>query len=254
MDIHESFDTAEYLERIKEMKIYPNTFETSSHLVSLEDYFTEEQANQLNKQTFMALVYDSLNHIYNLQKVETQFVEDISVTEDGRVGYYFDRPMNNHIYWLYLIANKKVKTEKFNIKNAIEYGLHLGGGETKEFNFSGKKYRLEAKDKKITIDDREGSYEYELNLIELENNKAKNTTQLSFIPWFDDSKVEILFIGDLDNDQLPDVIIDNSYKYTGYHISGVLFLSSASGNGTLKAVSKEEWGLLRGEEMHNEGC
>lgn len=51
---------------------------------------------------------------------------------------------------------------------------------------------------------------------------------ISYIPWFDDGAVTILFVGDLDGDGYPDLIIDNAYKYTETGESGVLFLSKKS--------------------------
>ena len=66
--------------------------------------------------------------------------------------------------------------------------------------------------------------------------------------------MRILFIGDLDGDQKPDVILDNAYKYTESGISGILFLSSAADGNLVKPISKEVHGELRGEDMHSEGC
>jgi len=47
---------------------------------------------------------------------------------------------------------------------------------------------------------------------------------LSMAPFLDDSKIEILWIGDLDNDQVLDFVVDNSYKYNSF--TPTLYLST----------------------------
>ncbi|WBA44174.1 hypothetical protein [Hymenobacter canadensis] len=50
-------------------------------------------------------------------------------------------------------------------------------------------------------------------------------------PAFDDEMIDILFVGDLDGDSIPDVIINKSNHYNV--TNPALFLSKPAGKGTL---------------------
>ena len=87
-------------------------------------------------------------------------------------------------------------------------------------------------------------------------NAAATETLLSFIPWFDDGAVTVLFIGDLDGDSYPDYIIDNASKYTGVSTSGILYSTKASNlMGLPKPISQQNVGSIGKQEHHGEfGC
>lgn len=251
-----SFDTAAFLKKLPDLKEYPIEFDSKSKMISINDYFSEAQAEQFNQLDWMAFVYDSATHQYSLVRIFSgnNFEASVDVSEDGKVGYLFKEIAKEKQKTVFLFDNPWMKKEMNHIQNLVQCDMALEGGETIEFTMASKKYRLQADDKQLVVDEKQGSFDYHLFLHELSNNEISATVQLSFIPWFDDSKVKILFVGDLDGDQKPDVILDNSYKYTGSGISGILYLSSAAGGKLLKPISKEQYGELREEQMHSEGC
>ncbi len=251
-----SFDTVAFLKALPNLKEYPTEFVENAKMISVDEYFSASQAELFNQTNWIAMMYDSTTQQYSLRKLYSNknFESTIDVSADGKVGYRFVDIAREKQKTLFLFDNPWMKQEKDQLKNIISGEMSLEGGKKFEFTMGGKKYELQADDKQLIVDDRQGSFDYHLFLNELNNNQISNTIQLSYIPWFDDSQVEILFIGDLDGDQKPDIILDNSYKYTGSGISGILYLSSAAPKKLVKPISKEQTGELRGEEMHSEGC
>jgi len=80
-------------------------------------------------------------------------------------------------------------------------------------------------------------------------------TMLSYIPFFDDGAVEILFVGDLDGDSYPDLLIDNAYKYTGKGKSIIFYSTKASKiKGMPVPVCQSEIGHFQSEFDTPEGC
>ena len=250
------FDTAAFLKKLPELTEYPLEFDSKSKMISINDYFSESQADQFNQLDWMALVFDSASHQYCLSRVYSgnNFEASVDVSEDGKVGYMFKNIAREKQKTVFLFDNPWMKNEAKHLKNLVKGELLLEGNQTFDFSLGGKNYQLKAEDKQLIVDGRQGSYDYHLYLHQLNKNEITASVKLSYIPWFDDSQVKILFIGDLDGDQKPDVILDNAYKYTGSGVSGILFLSAAIDGKLLKPVSKEEHGDLRGEEMHSEGC
>ncbi len=250
------FDTAAFLKKLPELIEYPLEFDSKSKMVSINDYFSESQAESFNQSDWKALIYDSTSQLYSLKSVLSgeNFEASVDVSEDGKVGYQFVNIAKEKQKTVYLFDNPWLKKELSHVKNWVNGELLLEGNETFDFAMGGKNYQLKATDRQLVVDGRQGSYDYRLYLHQLQNNEISKTVQLSYIPWFDDGQVRILFIGDLDGDQKPDVILDNAYKYTESGISGILFLSSAADGNLVKPICKEVHGELRGEDMHSEGC
>ncbi|MCB0630259.1 MAG: hypothetical protein KDD15_11020, partial [Lewinella sp.] len=93
--------------------------------------------------------------------------------------------------------------------------------ESFEFTYKDHFYRLFARGEKEQI----GGQWYTTRNYELflERDQEERITLLSSFPYFDDSEIVLLFIGDIDQDGGIDLIIDNSPKYNSF--SPTLYLS-----------------------------
>nr|WP_322623770.1 hypothetical protein [uncultured Flavobacterium sp.] len=78
--------------------------------------------------------------------------------------------------------------------------------EKVEFSFKGKNYRIYAKSKDY-------SHGKEIVNYKLYITDGTATTLLTALPQFDDTMVQILFIGDIDGDDIPDLLLDNTSHY-----------------------------------------
>ncbi len=249
--------------------IRPNSLPEENLLISLDDLFTEDQMKSWKNKKFMALVYDSSSKVYSLLKLDNlpeytspennenlhpKAVNTMMVSEDGKVGYEFNIKQIPKQKVLFLISNPYMQKEIKQLKNEFDWGFNLESGKSAGFYLGEQYYRLNAYSRKGMENDRPAEFDYQLELEVTEGIKDIFKTELSYIPYFDDGQVQVLFVGDLDGDKLPDWIIDNNYKYTNVGLSGVLFSTKASGKGQPKPISQQNWGHLRGEELHSEGC
>lgn len=94
----------------------------------------------------------------------------------------------------------------------------------KDYSFTYKKtsYRLHATGEKIRIGE---SWVVTKNYqLFLEDVTSKKKSLVCSFPFFDDSMIQVLFIGDIDNDGKIDLILDNSPKYNSF--TPTLYLSS----------------------------
>lgn len=131
-----------------------------------------------------------------------------------------------------LISNWNYITEKAIISVNPEKSILLPG-EKIDFTFNEKQYTLYAEGKAYKRDSETVYYNYKLYITA---NKSEKGTLLAALPSLDDNTPEILFIGDLDGDNLPDLILDTSGHYNAS--SPTLFLSKPAGSGKLlKAVA-----------------
>lgn len=250
-------------------EILPNKFDSSSLFISVADNFLESQIIAWKDKQFMALVQDTLTQKYSFIKALPKssngeqnkvsngcklFSNFLEVDEDGNVAYALDMVLPKNAKCLFLIDNQYMKTPIANVENHIKWGTTLEPNKNVTWNQGADKYTIQATAK--MKEDKNGIPFEKYSLIySIENNGIKSLNMpINYIPWFDDGNVKILFVGDLDGDNLNDIIIDNNYKYTNEDISGVLFSTKASGNGKPKAISSQTWGSLRHVELHTEGC
>lgn len=249
-------------------EILPNKFDTTTLFISVEDHFKEDQIAQWANKKFMTLIQDTFTKKFSLIQAipnkhsfaETQnrrhiFSNWMEVDEDGNIGYMVDIDLPKNAKCIFLIDNEYMKSPKINIENKVIWGQIIEPNKNITWNQGAEKHSILATAKFEENTGKTINYkEYGLTYIIEKGGKQTQNIPLNFIPWFDDAYVKVLFIGDLDGDNLNDVILDNNYKYTNENTSGVLFSTKASGNGTPKAISKQEWGWLKDAVFHTEGC
>ena len=110
-------------------------------------------------------------------------------------------------------------------------------GDSHSFEFHGRKFRLVATAKNQGQD---GDYsqvvDYQLAL-SVVLNAEELTNVLATTYQFDDGEINVLFIGDIDSDGWPDLIVDTSPKYSYSEIT--LYLSRpAQGKDIVKPVAR----------------
>ncbi len=249
-------------------EIIPGKFDTSTLFISVADHFTLQEIEKWSNRKFMALIQDTLTSKYSLIDAipnKHSFAEEnnrihlfshyLEVDEDGNVGYLADINLPKNSKCLFLIDNPHMKTPMLNIESKVKWGYFIEPNKNMNWNQGNEKHSIYAKATMENNPSKGINYkEYSLYYM-IENNGTKTQhLPINYIPWFDDGFVKILFVGDLDGDQLNDIIIDNSHKYTNEDTQGVLYSTKASGNGTPKAISKQDWGSLRHAVFHTEGC
>ncbi|MEY3861200.1 MAG: hypothetical protein RIS50_1481 [Bacteroidota bacterium] len=177
----------------------PNTL-----MVSFSAMFSEAQAKEFNKHSFMGLFYDSSNQHYATKRITDQICPSGLLDSENDLEPVFHWP----------IANEPMVMEP---GKSIKFSA-------KEYN-----YLLRATDQVAEITGANHHSDYTLVLrSQKKTGGPVNEVLISYIPWFDDGAVTLLFLGDLDGDGYPDLLIDNAYKYTETGESGVLFLTKKS--------------------------
>jgi hypothetical protein len=240
------FDTAAYYNKIGQQSKWPNEFDSKSILLNANGHYSKEEADKFNLLSFMGLFYDSSSREYSFRKVLPKDGPIFTVVTSMR-GYVPIIAMKSGERCLFITNNPYMNKEILHLKSEFEEGFNLEGGKTAGF-YRGETYmEIKASDRKLTDHGTEYSFEYRLDLNEKENGlRTIKSTQLSYIPTFDDCNVNMVFVGDLDGDGIQDWVINNCRKYTESEECMVLFSTKASGNGTPKPIAEiqvgQEWG------------
>jgi len=239
------FDTAAYYNKIGQQSKWPNVFDNKCILLNVNGHYSKEEADRYNKMTFMGLFFDSTSSEYSFKEVLSRegLLFTVVTSMPGYVPIISLKPNER---CLFITNNPYMSKEMSHLKSEFEEGFNLEGGKTAGF-YRGETYmEIKASDKKLTDNGTEYSFEYRLDLNEKENGlKTIKSTQLSYIPAFDDCNVNMVFVGDLDGDGIQDWVIKNFRKYTESEECMVLFSTKASANGTPKPIAQmqvgQEW-------------
>lgn len=234
----------------------PNEFEEGAVMLSLENYFTQDEVDQYKKMEFYGLFYDSTSTSYNLRKTLTSFIETGIKYDDGRTSFECGVAIKENEACLFLFSNHYMIKDLVHVKNLLAEPRFFKPDEMMNFTSNGFTYTLSASDYLVEPNGSQTHMDYKLMLNARVQNAASTESLLSFIPWFDDGAVTVLFIGDLDGDSYPDYIIDNASKYTGVSTSGVFYSTKASNlKGLPKPVSQQNVGSIGKQEHNGEfGC
>lgn len=234
----------------------PNVFDEDAIMLSLENLFSKEEVRRYKDLQFMGLFYDSVSTTYSLRKTTTSFIETGIMYEDGSTSFECGVVRDMREACLFLFSNSYLNQELKVCKNLLAKPHYFRAGE--HFNYTAKDqdYLLSASDYLVEPEGSQTHLDYKLILKCQPKSGAANETLLSYIPWFDDGAVTVLFIGDLDGDSYPDYIIDNAHKYTGVSSSGILYLTKASAiKGLPKHISRQVQGSITQPDSNGElGC
>lgn len=238
-------DTAAYYNKIGQQPKWPNEFDGKSILLNVNGHYSKAEADKFNLLSFMGLFYDSSSREYSIKKVLPKGGPLFTVVT-SMPGFVPIIAMKSGERCLFITNNPYMNKEILHLKSEFEEGFNLEGGKTAGF-YRGETYmEIKASHRKLTDNGTEYSFEYRLDLNEKENGlKTIRSTQLSYVPSFDDCNVNMVFVGDLDGDGIQDWVINNCRKYTESEECMVLFSTKASGNGTPKPIAQiqvgQEW-------------
>lgn len=160
---------------------------------------------------------------YSLKRVEVDFINvhdpliDASTEETG----WFPKIKHEQDSCFYLFAGMDLVDEEIIDFVDLEQKVILPG-DTLQFAFLGKNYSFYATGENPS-GEKYGVSDYKLFL---QNDVKDNPQALVYEYQFDDDIIDIVWAGDLDGDQILDLIIDTSNHYNVMEIA--LFLSSYS--------------------------
>jgi hypothetical protein len=235
-------DTAAYYAQLNQQFKWPNEFDGKSILLNINGKFSQDEAQKYNQLSFMGLFYDSSSSEYSFKKVVPQSSQLFTVIS-SMPGHVPNIKLKMGERCLFITNNPYMTKEIIHLKSEFEEGFNLEAGKTAGF-YKGETFmEIKASDRKLTDQGREYSFEYRLDLNEKENGiKTIKSTQLSYVPTFDDCNVNMVFVGDLDGDGIQDWVINNCRKYTESEECMVLFSTKASNNGTPKPIAQMQVG------------
>jgi hypothetical protein len=208
----------------------PNQGVSNTWMISFTAMFSQDQAKQLNNHRFIGLFYDSTTQRFSTRPIEEKIVHNgMFDSEDDQPVYHWPVKKLAHEGILFAFDNPMMKQNRNHIKSLLHTPTSIAPGQSIRFQAKEYNYRLGATDQVAEVTGANHHSDYTLTLrSQLKTGGKVNETLISYIPWFDDAEVTILFVGDLDADGYPDIIIDNPYKYTESGECGVLFLTSKS--------------------------
>ncbi|MFM1791792.1 MAG: hypothetical protein RLZZ252_146 [Bacteroidota bacterium] len=236
---------------------FPFNFQADATMVIPGGYYDQSQAERYLKQKFYGLMLDSSTMNYSIQSINEPLDMLNSQDEFGHVGYYWPMAINMGAKCLFALSENVINKPQSTVKNLIKQPVFLTDSSSLEFTSSDRKYKincLHTRTKEQSGLEYISKYRLILKSTDKQGKDLKKT-MLSYIPFFDDGAVEILFVGDLDGDSYPDLLIDNAYKYTGKGSSVIFYSTKASKiKGMPVPVCQSETGNFQSELDSNEGC
>ncbi len=236
---------------------FPYEFKSDITMVIPGGYYDHSQAERYLKQRFYGLMLDSSTMNYSIQPINESVEMLNSQDQFGHIGYYWPMAINNRTKCLFAFSDNAMNKPQTSVKNLIKQPVFLTDSNSLKFAASDRKYKiscLHTRTKEESGLEYISKYRLILKSTDKQGKDLKKT-MLSYIPFFDDGAVEILFVGDLDGDSYPDLLIDNAYKYTGKGQSVIFYSTKASKiKGMPVPVCQSEIGDFQSEFDSNEGC
>ena len=229
---------------------YPQNGLSKSWMISFSAQFDEKQAEEFNQHSFIGLFFDSTNHCFFTKRIETNIVPSGLIdSEDDQPVYHWPISMQPKQRVLFAFDIPSITKTTQPHHSLIPSPIAMEPGKSLHFHSNNYNFLIRATDQVSEITGAQHHSDYMLVLRSQPKSGGKvQESLLSYIPWFDDAMVTVLYVGDLDDDGFPDIIIDNPYKYTETNSCGVLFLSSkAKIKGQVVPVSLE----IQGNKVEN---
>lgn len=180
-----------------------------------------KQLDEYNENTWYALVQD-VNHSY-LRKTNLHFYQDSDTENVWRAEAAAEGEL--YLTGINLIEGS-LKTSHF-------YPRPIESDSTITLHFEGIRYLLYA-----TSNDDRSNYKLYLS----KDGGDVTDQHILTIPHFDDHIVQLLWFGDLDRDEKPDMILDMSHKYSVCRIG--VFLSATATNKTIMHLEGHLYGYF----------
>lgn len=214
---------------------YPLDFNNDSadynypaHILTTGSFHEDEVSYEDTARSWYGIFRNSAGYYLDSTRITAKKVKDEVVDEAGQITGWKVKTKNKDTSLL-LIAGIDGFTKRA-LKPVAISKKEILPGESTTFSYNGVVYTLYATgDKKKESPDSEYYLVKNYRLfIRATINGAERTTMLAASRVFDDAMVEILFAGDLDGDNIPDLILNTSYHYNA--IVPTLYLSKPTGD------------------------
>jgi hypothetical protein len=204
------------------------------HILSTHGYHGEEIWPNAEKEKWMGLFYNRDGYYVSettitISKAHDEITDENESDSTGRSVSVNNSDTAILLFSGYAAKQGKVQTVK------LDSGYVLPG-DTVNFSYNGTGYRIFATGKRVY--EAGGEYfdlaDYKLYFQGTKNGRTVTQT-IMIQPKFEETRPTVMFIGDIDGDGIPDLIIDTSYHYNAF--VPTLYLSKpASKNELLKVM------------------
>ena len=208
---------------------YPLAFQSNSpsaiKMVRLGMTHGEEVPADFDKMDWLGLYQiDSVTAILKEVKPVKRMVFDALFDEDSsqQTGVQIDLENSEG---LLILMNGPTYLKTGSLTTPFHVPTEIMVGQKERFKFKDKTYELHAEGiQDSLIDGWNGTSKYKLFLSEIVNEKTTHQTLLNSTLFFDEVGINILFMGDLDNDQKLDILLETANKYS--YAAPAIYLSS----------------------------
>lgn len=219
---------------------YPNCDSCSTKIITIGQFHEDEVWKEAKKEKWFGLFYNSTETYVDSVKLNIKKEYDPILDEENgkKTGWLIE---TKHIDTSILFFQTKYISQKRNIKEIVPKKKILFPEDSFCFSYNNVKYVLYAKGGKEKVQDDPIWYNlWNYKLYIKTSIKGKTIeTLLCGAPRCDDQVPEIIFIGDLDNDEIPDLILNTSSHYNA--TCPTLYLSKpANKNEIVKPVGFHE--------------
>ena len=215
-----TIDTIEY-----DKTIYPVGNELKTKVLTTGDFHEEEVWQNADKEKWFGLFKGSNGFYVEQITITTKRIHDpiVDENENAKTGWKVSTFKKDSNYILIenlpFLSNRRV--QHFPLKKCTIYP-----DDTLSFSFLGTDYKLFATGgKKKVQEDPEAFDVWNYKLYLTAKKLGHPITQLLVAqPSFDDKMIDLIFVGDIDGDEILDLIIDTSSHYN--MLSPTLYLSN----------------------------
>jgi hypothetical protein len=219
---------------------YPIFNELKSKVLTEGEFHNDEVWSSAKKENWFGLFYNSEEVYVDTTKISVKSVYDLILDDENgkKTGW---KVTAKHIdTTILLIQNENIAPLR-NIKQIKYNKQYLYPDDSFSFEYQGQKYVLYAKGGKKKEQPNSDWYtvwNYKLYLKTIVNNEIKESL-LCAEANFSDQMISIDFIGDIDGDKIPDLIINTSRHYNAS--CPTLYLSKpAKGKNLVKPIGFHE--------------
>lgn len=200
--------------RKKELKNPIDIVVFEGYIIQPGEYHNEEIPDEINTQNWLGIFNDNGNYSVKKTAVTITTVHDAIVDNTGEnTGKKITATNPEKCY---LLLNNILHLIERSVDTIVTKPFIVHPEKPFSFDFNNNNYSLSATAEEYnSLNPEENLFnakDYKLYLEKTENG-IKTKQLLLFEKFFDDKMIEILFIGDIDGDGIPDLLIDTSNHY-----------------------------------------
>ena len=193
---------------------FPNFEELKTKILSEGSFHNDEVWNTAKKENWLGIFYNSNELYIDSTKILIKSVFDVVLDDENGKKTGWEVSAKHTDTAIIFVQNSNISPKR-NIKQIKLNKQYLYPEDSFDFDYNGITYTLYAKGgkkKEQPNSDWHIVWNYKLYIKTTTNGKVKETL-LCAETNFDDQMVSIDFIGDIDGDNIPDLIINTSRHY-----------------------------------------